>query len=217
MSRWYHLLLVGHLVDLHMRTISTPMSILQRAKEYAESNGIDMETMARGCDIRFSREGIAVEENETETLEFRKTKADQLAFGEEVAEEHRGAIPMPSGSACRDEEDMASQFFDRAPGKFLNPLPMGVRIGDQAPGSATSAATGCHRGRTPCRQISVAQLRIGGATALYQATLDIELVKKMGRWTSSSVHRYLVRMEATWQQHPEGWPPPGPSMSIEEI
>ena len=34
-------------------------------------------------------------------------------------------------------------------------------------------------------------LRIGGATALYQATSDIELVKRMGRWSSSSVHRYL--------------------------
>ena len=34
-------------------------------------------------------------------------------------------------------------------------------------------------------------LRVGGATALYQATADIELVKRMGRWTSSAVHRYL--------------------------
>ena len=34
-------------------------------------------------------------------------------------------------------------------------------------------------------------LRVGGATALYQATTDIELVKRMGRWTSSAVHRYL--------------------------
>ena len=61
-----------------MRTISTPMSILQRAKEYAESNGIDMEMIARGCDIRFSREGIAVKENETETLEFLKQTSWRL-------------------------------------------------------------------------------------------------------------------------------------------
>ena len=34
-------------------------------------------------------------------------------------------------------------------------------------------------------------LQIGGATAPYQATMDVELVKRMGRWSSSAVHRYL--------------------------
>eukprot|EP00435_Cladocopium_sp_Y103_P071483 s29_g37.t1 len=34
-------------------------------------------------------------------------------------------------------------------------------------------------------------LRVGGATALFQATSDIELVKRLGRWSSSAVHRYL--------------------------
>lgn len=34
-------------------------------------------------------------------------------------------------------------------------------------------------------------LRIGGATALFQSTGEIELVKRQGRWSSSAVHRYL--------------------------
>ncbi len=34
-------------------------------------------------------------------------------------------------------------------------------------------------------------LRIGGATALYQSTGEIELVKRMGRWNSAAVQRYL--------------------------
>ena len=34
-------------------------------------------------------------------------------------------------------------------------------------------------------------LRIGGATALYQATGEIELVKRRGRWSSDAVQRYL--------------------------
>ena len=34
-------------------------------------------------------------------------------------------------------------------------------------------------------------LRIGGASALYHATNDIELVKRFGRWSSSAVHGYL--------------------------
>ena len=34
-------------------------------------------------------------------------------------------------------------------------------------------------------------LRIGGASVLYQATGEIELVKRHGRWSSSAVQRYL--------------------------
>ena len=34
-------------------------------------------------------------------------------------------------------------------------------------------------------------LRIGGASALYQVFGNIELVKRMGRWSSSTVQRYL--------------------------
>ena len=34
-------------------------------------------------------------------------------------------------------------------------------------------------------------MRIGGATALFQSTGEIELVKRQGRWSSSAVQRYL--------------------------
>ena len=34
-------------------------------------------------------------------------------------------------------------------------------------------------------------LRIGGASALFQATGEIELVKRTGRWSSAAVQRYL--------------------------
>lgn len=34
-------------------------------------------------------------------------------------------------------------------------------------------------------------LRIGGASALFQASGEIELVKRMGRWSSSAVQRYF--------------------------
>ena len=34
-------------------------------------------------------------------------------------------------------------------------------------------------------------LRIGGASALFQATGEIETVKRAGRWSSSTVQRYL--------------------------
>ena len=38
-------------------------------------------------------------------------------------------------------------------------------------------------------------LRIGGATALYHTTQDIERVKRFGRWKSNAVHAYL------WEAH----------------
>ena len=38
-------------------------------------------------------------------------------------------------------------------------------------------------------------LRIGGATALYQSTKDLEQVKRFGRWTSDAFHGYL------WESH----------------
>ena len=38
-------------------------------------------------------------------------------------------------------------------------------------------------------------LRIGGATALYQGTRDLEQVKRFGRWTSDAFHGYL------WENH----------------
>ena len=56
-----------------------------RAKEYADSGGVDMGMIVRGCDIKLSKDGentrCGEEANEL-TLQFRKTKADQQSFGE---------------------------------------------------------------------------------------------------------------------------------------
>lgn len=43
----------------------------------------------------------------------------------------------------------------------------------------------------PADRFQSHSLRIGGASALFQATGEVELVKRTGRWTSSAVHRYL--------------------------
>ena len=42
---------------------------------------------------------------------------------------------------------------------------------------------------------SLHSLRAGGATALYRATGNIELVARMGRWETSSISAYL------WESH----------------
>ena len=54
------------------------------------------------------------------------------------------------------------------------------------------AASAC--GIDPARMGSHS-LRIGGATALYKAGVDVETIKRIGRWSSSAVHAYL------WDTH----------------
>ena len=43
----------------------------------------------------------------------------------------------------------------------------------------------------PSERFMSHSLRIGGASALFQATGEIELVKRTGLWSSSAVQRYL--------------------------
>ena len=43
----------------------------------------------------------------------------------------------------------------------------------------------------PSARFKSHSLRIGGASAIYHATGDTEIVKRYGRWTSSALHRYL--------------------------
>ena len=54
-----------------------------RAKEFADSNGVDCDIILRGCDLRFAAEGQTCNDAPQEvTLRFRKTKTDQVSFGE---------------------------------------------------------------------------------------------------------------------------------------
>ena len=43
----------------------------------------------------------------------------------------------------------------------------------------------------PAARFRPHSLRIGGASALYHATGEIETVKRYGRWTSGAFHSYL--------------------------
>lgn len=53
-----------------------------RAKEYCDSGGIDARVSIRGMDVRLTRDGQDVKESANEVIvQFRKTKADQEAFG----------------------------------------------------------------------------------------------------------------------------------------
>ena len=123
-------------------------------------------------------------------VRYRKTKADQAAFG-----------------ACRghfrsgDSELCPVAAFEmlrlRAPERFegeeaLKPLlrwssgRMLRREQMQAALERAASAEGL-----PAARFRSHSLRIGGASALFHATNEIEIVKRYGRWNSTAFHGYL--------------------------
>ena len=174
--------------------ISTAWFYMLRAKEYAESNGVDLDMIVRGCDVRLARQGVAVEEGETEVnLQFRKTKTDQLAFGDNKTLQATGVPYLcPVEALGRMRKSWPDRFRQGHPESLL-PLfrwaSGGVvrRLEVQHLLQRAAVAVGL-----PGDRFLSHSLRIGGATALYQATSDIELVKRLGRWSSLAVHRYLA-------------------------
>ena len=173
--------------------LTTAWFFMLRAKEFAESNGIDQEMIVRGCDFRFATGGVTAENDAEEiTLRFRKTKADQLAFGDCKTLGATGRKHLCPVKALQQMKKVWPLRFQ--PGHAESQLPL-FRWSSGAVLKRTEiqlllqkAAEGVG---LPAERFLSHSLRIGGATALYQATADIELVKRLGRWTSSSVHRYL--------------------------
>eukprot|EP00435_Cladocopium_sp_Y103_P045096 s974_g12.t2 len=173
--------------------ISTAWFYMLRAKEYAESNGIDYDMIVRGCDVRLMRNGVTVPADETEvSLQFRKTKTDQLAFGDvKTLRATQVAYLCPVEALSRMRKVWPDRFRQGHPEGLL-PLfrwaSGGVvrRLEIQLLLQKAATAVGL-----PGDRFMSHSLRIGGATALFQATSDIELVKRLGRWSSSAVHRYL--------------------------
>lgn len=56
-----------------------------KAKEYADSGGVDLSMIVRGCDLKLTYNGEKVgawEKANELSLQFRKTKADQQSFAE---------------------------------------------------------------------------------------------------------------------------------------
>eukprot|EP00435_Cladocopium_sp_Y103_P058511 s1062_g20.t1 len=173
--------------------LSTAWFFMLRCKEFAESNGVDKDMILRGRDIRFSTDGLAVEENPEEvTIQIRKSKVDQMGFGDSKtlrATGRRFLCPVEALMRMKrfwpnrfrqSSQESAEALFRWATGGVLKRLEIQHFLQKAAEGVGL-----------PGDRFMSHSLRVGGATALYQATADIELVKRMGRWTSSAVHRYL--------------------------
>ena len=182
-------------VDCRMlqAALLTAWFFMMRAKEYSDSSGADEEMILRGQDVvlttqgQEAKEGQAVEEV---TIQFRKTKADQEAFGT-CKTMLRTEIPYVCVVSALEK------LFEAAPRRFRGPeahLPLFrwatgsvlKRLEVQNILQKAARATGL-----PAERLQSHSLRIGGASALFQATGEVELVKRTGRWTSSAVHRYL--------------------------
>ena len=173
--------------------LSTAWFFMLRCKEFAESNGVDKDMILRGCDIRFSTDGLVAESNVEEvTIQFRKTKVDQMAFGEAKTLKATGRRFLCPVEALWRMKTYWPRRFERSSSASREPLfrwgSGGVLKRLEIQHLLQKAAEGVG---LPGDRFLTHSLRIGGATALYQATADIELVKRMGRWTSSAVHRYL--------------------------
>ena len=176
-----------------MAALTTAWFYMLRCKEFAESNGVDKDMILRGCDVRLSSGGLTDVVNPEEvTIQFRKTKVDQLGFGEAKTLKATGRQFLCPVEAMARMQKYWPNRFNHGHGESLEPLFRwaggGVLKRLEIQHFLQAAADGV--GLPKSRFLSHS-LRVGGATALYQATADIELVKRMGRWTSSAVHRYL--------------------------
>ena len=160
-----------------------------RAKEYCDSGGVDAHMIIRGMDVRLTKDGQDVKEGANEvTLQFRKTKADQEAFG---SCKTMGATVNCPVQALEELRAVAQRRFTAGPEAHL-PL---FRWGNGATLRRTEVQTELQKAAKaeglPEDRFMSHSLRIGGASALFQASGEIELVKRMGRWSSSAVQRYL--------------------------
>lgn len=173
--------------------ILTAWFFMLRAKEFCDSSGVDMEMIVRGQDVSLMTKGhpVPVDQNAEEvTLQFRKTKSDQEAFGTcrtmlrtdvkyvcvvTALEQLRRVLPRRFGDG-----EGHLPLFRWTSGQVLRRMEVQNML------QRAARAVGL-----PAERFQSHSLRIGGASALYQSTGEVELVKRTGRWTSSAVHRYL--------------------------
>ena len=171
----------------------TAWFFMLRVREFADSGGVDEEMVLRGQDIQLSANGEPVREGqlaEEVTLQFRKTKSDQTAFGTCKTMLRTGVEGVCVVAALERLKEVAPRRFGGP--ESLQPLfrsssgAVLKRLEIQAILQKAAKAVGL-----PAERFQSHSLRIGGASALFQATGEVEVVKRTGRWTSGSVHRYL--------------------------
>jgi len=170
----------------------TAWFFMMRASEYCESGPLNKEMILRGVDVKLTKDGEDAEKggaNEV-TVQFRKTKSDQEAFGSCKTMGSTGTRFLCPVEALEEYEKVAPTRFRG--GEAWLPLfrwadgTMLKRLEVQEILQRAARAEGL-----PADRFLSHSLRIGGASALFQVSADVELVKRMGRWSSAAVQRYL--------------------------
>lgn len=170
-------------------SLLTAWFFMLRAKEFCDSSGVDEEMILRGQDVQFTIKGEVVREKAEEvTIQFRKTKVDQAAFGTCRTLLRTGVKHMCVVSALEDLKEVAPRRFGEGPEVHLP-------LFRWASGQVLRRLEVQHILQRAAREVGLPaerfqshSLRIGGASALCQATGEVEIEF---RWTSSAVHRYL--------------------------
>ena len=157
----------------------------------------------RGLDVRLRCEGKLAQASgipDRLDVQFRKTKADQAAFGCVRTHYRVSEGPMEQLCVVRAVQRLRDLFPERWEAEA--PLPLcrwknGALIRrEELQKVLTRAAEAV--GLPPARFRSHS-LRIGGASAMLHATNQFELVKRFGRWSSDAAHGYLHESAQQWQ------------------
>ena len=178
----------------------TAWFFMLRAREFCDS-GVDEEMILRGQDVQLPVKGEPVEKDAEEvTIQFRKTKADQEAFGTcktllrskvpqvcvvEALERMRESALRRFGNGPESHQPL----FRWASGQVLKRLEV-QNILQRAAKEVD----------LPVERFQSHSLRIGGASALYQATGEVELVKR-SEWMSGDVLKGVARQMAEVDQY----------------
>ena len=169
---------------------------LSRAGEYMSSGGVDEEKCLRGADVALKDgdggpAGPRPGDAEQAIIQYRKTKADQQAFGS-----CRGHYRAQDAELCPVEAFELLRAF--APERFRagpeseKPL-LRWRSGRVLKREDAQAALqrAAEAEGLPAARFKTHSLRIGGASALWHACGEVEAVKRWGRWSSTAFHGYL--------------------------
>lgn len=179
-----------------LAALETAWNFLLRASEYVRHPGKapDRNKVLRGCDVSLQRAGVPCglgEEPDEIVLRILGTKVDQLNVGQ-VRNHYAtgdGTWLCPVRVLANLRKHFPDRFADGPEG--LRPL---FRYSNGEVVSRKDVTDLIERAAiqegVPAENVGSHSLRIGGACALYHVYGSVDMVRRFGRWASSSFHVY---------------------------
>eukprot|EP00971_Amphidinium_carterae_P153416 3041450-Amphidinium_carterae.1 len=169
---------------------------LARSNEFLPSQAVSSRAL-RGMDVAFKDEaGRTCEGLKAERLDvqFSSSKTDQEGFG--TCRSHY-AIRDPALQGICPVKVLA-KLQVMAPQRFGHGAESHLGLFRWSTGDAvtrTEVQNALRRSAVaqglPAERFATHSLRIGGASALFHSSGNLELVRRFGRWSSATYHRYL--------------------------